>query len=85
MLRRMRTTVRLPADVLTEAKKLAATNHSTLTTVIEDALRETLARHRQKRPVETLRLRTFGKGGTLPGVELDGTAPLHDPGNDVVD
>jgi hypothetical protein len=81
----MRTTVRLPADVLSEAKKLAASSHSTLTTVIEDALRETLARHRQRRPVETLKLRTFGKGGTLPGVELDGTAPLHDPGDDAVD
>jgi hypothetical protein len=74
-----------PADVLSDAKRLAATNQSTLTTVIEDALRETLARHRQKRPVENLRLRTYGKGGTLPGVEIDGSAPLHDPGTDAVD
>ncbi len=81
----MRTTVRLPPDVLSEAKKLAVSNRSTLTTVIEDALRETLARHRQRRPVEPLRLRTYGKGGTLPGVELDGSAPLHDPGSDAVD
>lgn len=81
----MRTTVRLPPDVLGEAKKLAATSQSTLTAVIEDALRETLARHRLRRPGEPISLRTYGKGGTLPGVEIDGSAPLHDPGNDAAD
>ena len=85
MSRCMRTTVRLPADVLGEAKKLAANSRSTLTAVIEDALRETLARHRLRRPSEPVHLRTYGKGGTLPGVEIDGSAPLHDPGNDVIE
>jgi hypothetical protein len=73
----MRTTVYLPDELLTEIKKLAAESHTTVTAVIEDALRERLARRRKPvaRPVH---LTTFGSGGLQPGSDLDDTAALLD-------
>ena len=41
----MRTTIRLDDQLLAEAKKYAAESGRTLTDVLADALRETLARH----------------------------------------
>ncbi len=73
----MRTTVRLDDDLLAAAKQRAAANHTTLTSLIEDSLRQTLA----QRPVgraERLTLQTFGEGGTLAGVELDDSQSLRD-------
>ncbi len=73
----MRTTVRLDDDLLAAAKQRAAANHTTLTSLIEDSLRQTLA----LRPVglsERLTLQTFGEGGTLAGVELDDSQSLRD-------
>jgi hypothetical protein len=69
--------VRLDDRVLAEAKKYAAETGRTLTSVLEDALRETLARRsarvKGKRPV---RLRTVKGDGVRPGVDLDDTAAL---------
>ena len=48
------------------AKKLAADTHRTLTAVIEDALREVLARSKSVRPKLELPISRRG-GGTLPG------------------
>jgi hypothetical protein len=73
----MRTTVRLDDRVLAEAKKYAAETGRTLASVLEDALRETLARRsvraKGRRPV---RLRTVKGDGVRPGVDLDDTAAL---------
>jgi hypothetical protein len=75
----MRTTIRLPDDLLREAKRLAAESDRTLTSVIEDALRAALNRREGKGDVEPVHLTTFfGEGGTLPGVDLDDTASLLD-------
>lgn len=46
MLLLMRTTVRLEPHLMRAAKKLATDTHRTLTAVIEDALREVIARHK---------------------------------------
>ena len=76
----MRTTVRLPEPVLAEAKKLAAETHRTLTAVIEDALREVLARRRElagQRRKARLPVSRSG-GGVQPGVDLDNSAALQD-------
>ena len=74
----MRTTIRLDEQLLVEAKKRAAENGTTLTALIEDSLRESLARrplsHRRKR----FRMITFGGGGLQPGVDLDDTSSLLD-------
>ncbi len=73
----MRTTIRLDAGLLAEAKKLAAETDQTLTAIIEDALRERLAR-RKARPRGPVRLTTFRGDGVVPGVDLDDTAALLD-------
>lgn len=74
----MRTTVRLPDELLKAAKRRAVETGRTLTDVIEDALRAALAREDAEAGGEPVRLPTFGSGGTLPGVDLDDTAALLD-------
>ena len=73
----MRTTVRLNDDLLAAAKQKAAAEHTTLTSLIEDSLRQTLA-VRVVKPAERFLIRAFGVGGTLPGVDLDDSAALRD-------
>lgn len=73
----MRTTVRLDDRVLAEAKKYAAETGRTLTSVLEDALRETLARRSARAEgIRPVRLRTVKGDGVRPGVDLDDTAAL---------
>lgn len=74
----MRTTINLPDELLAQIKKLAAASRSTVTALIEDALREALAKRRRRRRHEHVELRTYGKQGLLPGVDLDDTAALLD-------
>lgn len=73
----MRTTVRLDDDLLARAKQRAAADHITLTSLIEDSLRRTLAL-RPVKPSERLTVRQFGDSATLPGVDLDDSAALRD-------
>ena len=77
MIRCMRTTIRLDEALLAEAKAHAALSGRTLTSVIEDALRESLAR-RQRRPDrgEPVDIPTFAGKGLQPGVDLDSSAAL---------
>lgn len=78
MLRQMRTTIRLDDHLFREAKKLAAESGRTLTAVIEDALRETLARARGRRAGKRPpRLPTFS-GALRPGIDLDSNASVLD-------
>jgi hypothetical protein len=74
----MRTTVRIDDELLAEAKALGLRTGRTLTKVIEDALRESVARDRVPGEVEPFELPTFGEGGTMPGVNLDSWAELLD-------
>lgn len=74
----MRTTVRLPDELLKAAKRRAVETGRTLTDVIEDALRAALAREETEATSEPVDLPTYGSGGTLPGVDLDDTAALLD-------
>jgi hypothetical protein len=73
-----RTTIRLPEPLLGDAKKLAAETGRTLTSVIEDALREALARRRPAKPESKVKFTTFTGKGLLPGVDLDNSAALLD-------
>lgn len=77
MLGYMRTTVRLNDDLLAAAKQKAAADHTTLTSLIEDSLRQTLAL-RAPEPGERFSIRPFGSGSTLPGVDLEDSAALRD-------
>lgn len=74
----MRTTIRLDEGLLAEAKQLAVRTGRTLTAVIEDALRQALARRRDSAEQKPVRLKTVGGNGPQPGVDLDNTAELLD-------
>jgi hypothetical protein len=64
-------------DLLTRAKETAARTGRTLTRVLEDALREALARGSgAPSPERRASLPTFNGRGLLPGVDLDHTAAL---------
>ncbi|GMV00534.1 MAG: type II toxin-antitoxin system VapB family antitoxin [Burkholderiaceae bacterium] len=74
----MRTTVRLDEHLLAQAKQYAAASGKTLTAVLEDALREALARRNTATPRKPVRLRTCDGTGVLPGVDIDDSASLLD-------
>ena len=74
----MRTTIRINEELLKEAKQLAARSGKTLTSIFEDALRESLARQRSSKEREPVRLVTFNGKGLQPGVDLDDSAALLD-------
>jgi hypothetical protein len=78
MLKHMRTTINLPDDLVLQAKKAALEADTTLTEVIANALRETLARRKQKTPKKKFKIITYGKGGTYPGVDISDTSALLD-------
>ena len=72
----MRTTIRMDDDLLRRAKEHAARTGTTLTRVIEDAVRRLLARRRVNQVREPVRLPTFCGEGLQPGIDLDDTAAL---------
>ena len=73
----MRTTIRLDDGLLSEAKVYAAKRGLTLTRLIEDALRETLARRREAAgETRRVELPTSGHGGLQPGVEISDSKML---------
>ncbi len=72
----MRTTIRLDDSLLRETKKVAAETGRSLTGVIADSLRETLARRRKHPKSGPARLPTFGGGRLMPGINLDKTSEL---------
>lgn len=75
----MRTTIRLNEALLRQVKRKALEQHKTFTAVVEDALAAWVqggpieARKRQR-----IKLPKSGKGGLLPGVDLDSNANLAD-------
>ncbi len=78
MLRHMRTTIRLDGHLMKQLKRLAAESHRTLTAVIEDAVREVIARSKKKSVKKHVDLPTFSGQGLQAGVDLDHTSGLLD-------
>jgi hypothetical protein len=68
----MRTTVRLDDQLYRDVKTRAAQRGTTVTSVIEEALRRLLEEHTEQRPPPPP-LPTHGCGGLKPGVP-----PIHD-------
>jgi NAD(P)H-nitrite reductase large subunit len=74
-----RTTVRLPADLLSRAKRKAAAERRTLTSLIEDGLRlmvadgKKVAKHRRVLPPISK-----ATGGPMPGVDLTDLSSLQE-------
>lgn len=73
----MRTTVTIDDQLLIEVKTVAARTGKTLSALVEDALRKSLARRDSAKPVP-LPLLTHDGGGLQPGVDLDDTSALFD-------
>jgi hypothetical protein len=71
----MRTTIRLDEHLLKEAKAAAMASGRTFTQLVEDALRETLARREALKGRAWVELPTF-EGKLNPGVNLDDSAAL---------
>jgi hypothetical protein len=74
----MRTTVRLDDQLLAAARRYAAQSGRTLTSLIDEGLRDLLARRVAPPPAERVTLPTGGRGGLQPGVSLDSNAALLD-------
>lgn len=72
---RMKTTIRLDPHLLAQAKKVAAAKGCTLTSVIEDALRESLSRPANLSSSKG-QLPKFRGQGLHPGVRLDDSVAL---------
>ncbi len=67
-----RTTVRLPAELLARAKRKAAAEGRTLTSLIEDGLRSVIAGSSKTPDKKRVVLPRVSKasGGLLPGIDL---------------
>lgn len=74
----MRTTIRLRDDLLKRAKKRAAEDHRTLTSVVEEGVLLVLARPARGRPGRVELPVSRASGGVLPGVDLDRSAELEE-------
>jgi hypothetical protein len=74
-----RTTVRLPEDLLHRAKRKAAAEGRTLTSLIEDGLR-LIVTEKQKVPKTRRVLPRISKatGGAMPGIEFADSAMLQE-------
>lgn len=73
----MRTTIRLDDQLLKSAKRFAHDTGKSLTAVIEDALRQTLARRTTiKQARKPVKLTTVSGHGVRPGIDLDDSATL---------
>lgn len=73
----MRTTLEIDDYVLRRAKQLAAREGTTLTRIVEEALRERVARTRRRAKPFRLRLLTK-KGRLIPGVNLADRDALYE-------
>jgi hypothetical protein len=78
----MRTTIRINDDLLLRAKKRAAEEGRTLTSLIEDALALVVAKPKASRrgPVELPVSKA--SGGVLPGIDLNRSSELEEAMNE---
>jgi hypothetical protein len=74
-----RTTVRLPEDLLKCAKRKAAADGRTLTSLIEDGLRLVIAENRKAAKGKRVMPRvSTATGGPMPGVDLTDFSALQE-------
>jgi K+-transporting ATPase c subunit len=74
----MRTTIRIDDDLLRAAKQYAAKHDKTLTSLVEDALRQLLVRQEAAPARTPVQLITDSGNGLQPGIDLDDTSTLLD-------
>jgi predicted transcriptional regulator len=73
----MRTTIRLRDDLLKRAKRRAAEENRTLTSVVEEGVALVLARPVKKRRDRIELPVSRASGGIVPGVDLNRSADLE--------
>ena len=74
-----RTTVRLPEDLLNRAKRKAAAEGRTLTSLIEDGLRLVVAENRKSAKRNRVMPRVSkATGGPMPGIDLTDFSALQE-------
>lgn len=78
MLKHMRTTIRINDQLLNEVKRLAVSSNTTLSGLVENALKEMLFRRQQNSEKPSVKLATFKGRGLKHGVDLDDTAALQE-------
>ena len=74
-----RTTVRLPRDLLSRAKRKAVAERRTLTSLIEEGLR--LVVSEKQKPAKAKRILprcSDATGGPLPGIDISNSAALQE-------
>jgi hypothetical protein len=74
----MRTTIRLNDDLLKRAKKRAADEGRTLTSLVEDALVLILSKARPSRRKRIELPISTATGGVLPGIDLNRSGDLEE-------
>jgi len=74
----MRTTIRLDDDLIERTKRYGLDHGKTFTSIVREALVTYLARSEPAFTKGEVVLPTSGRGGTLPGVDLDNSATLAD-------
>lgn len=74
----MRTTLTIDSQVLAEFKRRAAVTHRTISSLIEDALREHLSRERDLAATKPLDFPIVGGSGVAPGVDLTSNVALSE-------
>jgi len=72
----MRTTINVDDDLLKEVKGIAAQSGRSMNDLIEDALRESLARRRMPASASKFEMPVFHGDGVMPGVDLSNSAAL---------
>lgn len=75
-----RTTVRLPSELLSRAKRKAAAEGRTLTSLIEDGLRAVVDERRKAASRRHTMLPRLSKatGGPMPGIDISNSAALQE-------
>jgi hypothetical protein len=74
-----RTTVRLPKDLLSRAKRKAVAEHRTLTSLIEEGLRLVVGENRRVATAKRVLPRSSkATGGPLPGIDISDSAALQE-------
>jgi len=74
----MRTTIRIKDDLLKRAKKRAAEEGRTLTSLIEEALALAVAKPKASRRGRVELPVSKASGGVLPGIDLNRSSDLED-------
>jgi len=74
----MRTTIDLEDELLSRVKVVAARSHRTVSAVVNDAVRRSLAPSSDEIRRSRVELPVDGTGGLVPGVNLDDREALAD-------